>query len=62
VQVVGRINPVRSTNDTRQWRPQSRCGAITLGCDRNGDLVPQFNELGPSSGYNLGVGALCGRL
>jgi len=58
VQVVGRINPVRSTNDTRQWRPQSRCGeATTLGCDRNGDLVPQLDELGPSSGYNLGTTA-----
>jgi hypothetical protein len=58
VQVVGRINPVRSTSDTRQWRPQSRCGeATTLGCDRNGDLVPQLSELGPSSGYNLGTTA-----
>ena len=58
VQVVGRINPVRSTNDTRQWRPQSRCGeATTLGCDRNGDLIPQLDELGPSSGYNLGTTA-----
>jgi hypothetical protein len=58
VQVVGRINPVRSTSDNRQWRPQSRCGeASTLGCDRNGDLVPQLNELGPSSGYNLGTTA-----
>ena len=56
VQVVGRVNPVRSTSDTRQWRPQSRCGeASTTGCDRNGDLVPQLNELGPSSGYNLGT-------
>jgi Carboxypeptidase regulatory-like domain len=58
VQVVGRINPVRSTNDNRQWLPQSRCGeAATLGCDRNGDLIPQFNELGPSSGYSLGTTA-----
>ena len=58
VQVVGRINPVRDTNDTRQWLPQSRCGeAATLGCDRNGDLIPQLNELGPSSGYNLGTTA-----
>jgi hypothetical protein len=58
VQVVGRINPVRSTSDNRQWRPQSRCGeASTLGCDRNGDLVPQLDELGPSSGYNLGTSA-----
>ncbi|MSO57312.1 MAG: TonB-dependent receptor [Acidobacteria bacterium] len=58
VQVVGRINPVRSTNDTRQWLPQSRCAeAATLGCDRNGDLTPQLSELGPSSGYNLGTTA-----
>jgi hypothetical protein len=58
VQVVGRINPVRETNDNRQWLPQSRCGeAATLGCDRNGDLIPQINELGPSSGYNLGTTA-----
>jgi hypothetical protein len=58
VQVVGRVNPVRSTSDTRQWLPQSRCGeAATLGCDRNGDLIPQLNELGPSSGYNLGTTA-----
>ena len=55
VQVVGRVNPVRDTSDSRQWRPQSRCGeATTVGCDRNGDLVPQLGELGPSSGYNLG--------
>jgi hypothetical protein len=58
VQVVGRVNPVRDTNDTRQWRPQSRCAeADTVGCDRNGDLVPQLNELGPSNGYNLGTTA-----
>jgi hypothetical protein len=58
VQVVGRVNPVRDTSDNRQWLPQSRCNeAATLGCDRNGDLVPQFNELGPSSGYNLGTTA-----
>ena len=58
VQVVGRINPVRDTSDNRQWLPQSRCGeAATLGCDRNGDLIPQINELGPSSGYNLGTTA-----
>jgi hypothetical protein len=52
VQVVGRINPVRSTNDTRQWLPQSRCDEPgVLGCDRNGDLLPQLAELGPSPGY-----------
>lgn len=56
VQVVGRVNPVRSTSDNRQWLPQSRCSeAATLGCDRNGDLIPQVSELGPSSGYNLGT-------
>ena len=56
VQVVGRVNPVRDTSDTRQWRPQSRCNeADTLGCDRNGDRIPQFEELGPSPGYNLGT-------
>ena len=56
VQVVGRVNPVRDTNDNRQWLPQSRCNeAATLGCDRNGDLIPQVTELGPSSGYNLGT-------
>ena len=51
VQVVGRVNPVRDTSDNRQWLPQSRCSeAATLGCDRNGDLIPQLNELGPSIG------------
>jgi hypothetical protein len=54
--VVGRVNPVSAVSDTRQWLPQSRCGeAATLGCDRNGDLTPQLNELGPSSGYSLGT-------
>jgi hypothetical protein len=58
VQVVGRINPVAAVSDVRQWLPQSRCAeAATLGCDRNGDLTPQLNELGPSSGYNLGTTA-----
>jgi carboxypeptidase family protein/TonB-dependent receptor-like protein len=37
------INPVRLTNDTRLWT------------DRNGDLVPQLDELGPSTGFNLGT-------
>ena len=51
VQVVGRVNPVSAVSDNRQWLPQSRCAeAATLGCDRNGDLTPQLNELGPSSG------------
>ena len=56
VQVVGRVNPVSAVSDTRQWLPQSRCAeAATLGCDRNGDLTPQLNELGPSSGYPAGI-------
>jgi len=56
VQVVGRVNPVSAVSDNRQWRPQSRCGeADTVGCDRNGDRVPQLNELGPSSGYPAGA-------
>ena len=37
------INPVRLTSDTRLWT------------DRNSDLIPQLNELGPSTGFNLGT-------
>jgi hypothetical protein len=37
-----RVNPMRTTNDTRSWT------------DRNGDLIPQLDELGPSTGFNLG--------
>ena len=48
--------PCSAVSDNRQWLPQSRCGeAATLGCDRNGDLTPQINELGPSSGYTCGT-------
>ncbi len=36
-------NPIRITNDTRSWR------------DLNGDGIPQLNELGPSTGFNLGT-------
>ena len=25
-----------------------------VGCDLNGDLLPQINELGPSNGFNFG--------
>ena len=39
----GLINPLRLTNDTRSWS------------DANNDLIPQPNELGPSTGYNLGT-------
>ena len=37
------INPVRLTNDTRLWT------------DGNHDFVPQLDELGPSTGFNLGT-------
>jgi hypothetical protein len=37
------VNPLRLTNDTRTWT------------DRNGDSIPQFSELGPSTGFNLGT-------
>lgn len=48
-----RLSPTATiVSDQRQWLPQFRCGdAGVLGCDRNGDLIPQVNELGPSPGY-----------
>jgi hypothetical protein len=68
VQIVERLNPLAGGNNLgqassitnqRQWLPQSRCNdAGVLGCDRNGDLIPQLSELGPSPGYVLqGVNA-----
>jgi hypothetical protein len=36
------LNPVRPTSDTRRWTD-------------NGDLFPQLDELGPSTGFNLGT-------
>jgi hypothetical protein len=39
----GRVDPIRTQSDTRTWT------------DRNGDLVPQLDELGPSTGFNLGT-------
>jgi hypothetical protein len=39
----GRVNPNRVTNDTRPWN------------DTNGDRIPQLEELGPSTGFNLGT-------
>ena len=39
----GNINPIRLSNDTRSWT------------DRNNDRLPQIEELGPSTGYNLGT-------
>jgi hypothetical protein len=37
------VNPVRITNDTRTWQ------------DANRDRIPQLEELGPSTGFNLGT-------
>jgi len=52
VAFTSRINPVGLVNDTRSW---TACAAgQTSGCDRDGDLVPQLNELGPSTGFNFG--------
>ena len=38
-----RINPIGLSSDTRPWT------------DLNRDLVPQLNELGPSTGFNIGT-------
>jgi hypothetical protein len=47
------INPIRTVNDTRAW---TVCAAGQLaGCDLNRDLIPQLNELGPSTDFNLGT-------
>lgn len=52
VSVVQRLGNTAIVSDQRQWLPQSRCNdAGVLGCDRNGDLVPQLSEIGPSPGY-----------
>ena len=40
---TARVNPIKVTNDTRSWT------------DRNNDLIPQVEELGPSSGFNIGT-------
>jgi hypothetical protein len=37
------VNPMRTTNDTRPWD------------DRDGDSIPQLDELGPWTGFNLGT-------
>src|SRR5206468_9395369 len=50
---VQRVNPLVSTNDTRAW---TVCAAgQTSGCDLNGDLIQQLNELGVSSGFPFGT-------
>lgn len=38
-----RIIPIALRSDTRSW------------ADRNGDRIPQLDELGPSTGFNLGT-------
>jgi hypothetical protein len=43
VSYVSMINPLVITSDTRKW------------VDSNGDLIPQLNELGPSTGFNFGT-------
>ena len=53
LQNVLRLNPLGATSDTRVW---TVCAAgQTSGCDLNGDLVPQMNELGVSSGFTFGA-------
>ena len=56
--VLDRINPIFLASDTRQWRAQSACASLNpanVGCDLNGDLLPQINELGPSTGFSSGA-------
>jgi Carboxypeptidase regulatory-like domain len=54
--IVERVNPIAIVSDTRTWVDQSRCASVNnIGCDLNGDKIPQINELGPSSGYPFGV-------
>src|SRR5499427_4691726 len=50
---VQRVNPLGIVNDTRAWTvctPGQR-----IGCDLNGDLTPQLNELGVSTGFPFGT-------
>jgi outer membrane receptor protein involved in Fe transport len=50
--LLSRINPIGVASDTRPW---IACAAgQTSGCDLNGDLIPQVNELGASTGYSFG--------
>ena len=39
---VNRVNPIRVATSTRQWS------------DRNGNLLPELDELGTATGFNLG--------
>jgi hypothetical protein len=54
--IVERVNPIKLVSDTRSWVSQANCPTVNfIGCDLNGDLLPQINELGPSGGYPFGV-------
>jgi hypothetical protein len=54
--VLDRINPIFLASDRRLWRAQSACASVSnIGCDLNGDLLPQINELGPSTGFSSGA-------
>ena len=51
--IAQRINPIDEAEDTRAW---TACApGQTSGCDFNGDLIPQLDELGPSQGFALGT-------
>src|SRR5262245_47881674 len=52
LQNVLRLNPLGMTNDSRPWTVCT--GGATSGCDVNGDLIPQLNELGASTGFVFG--------
>jgi hypothetical protein len=43
LEIVQRVNPIATVSDTRTWK------------DANGDLIPQLEELGPSTGFSFGV-------
>ncbi len=53
ISINQRLNPVGTTSDSRPW---TACTAgKTSGCDLNGDLNPQLNELGVSTGFTFGT-------
>ncbi len=51
VQAISNLNPITAPADFRQWLPQARCAEPAMRCDRNGDLIPTLDELGPAPGY-----------
>jgi hypothetical protein len=61
INIVNRLNAVSAASDKRTWLDQSLCASVNnVGCDINGDLIPQPNELGPSNGYGGGVSSRYG--